>query len=226
MKAGHKSAAILDQAPVRLTAGGHSSPREGVCVVELASLIANEEFSDRPQCVCPVIGAFLRGWNDRAPYAERQRLGPYAERIVGSRDDPRVTRERRDICLEWAGADLSHGAWRRLRSRAAMRVRIAIFCGPGAAVRRNEGVGDYAARVAMVRDDVEGAFELLETLLAVGNEGRLELQPFRVAADGHAHLNGNGRPATNGSGPTSNGHHPRAGGSRSDRSKASVSSAD
>ena len=45
-------------------------------MVELASLIAQEEFSDRPRCVCPVIGAFLRGWNDRAPYAERQRLGP------------------------------------------------------------------------------------------------------------------------------------------------------
>ncbi len=193
MEAGHESAVILDQTPVRLTAGGHSSPREGVCVVELASLIAHEEFSDRPQCVCPVIGAFLRGWNDRAPYAERQRLGPYAERIVGSRGDPRVTRERRDICLGWAGADLSHGALRRLRSRVAMRVRIAIFCGPGAAVRPNEGVGDYAARVAMARDDVEGAFELLETLLAVGNEGRLELRPFRVAADGHSHLNGNGR---------------------------------
>jgi hypothetical protein len=226
MKAGHKSAVILDQAPVRLTAGGHSSPREGVCVVELASLIANEEFSDRPQCVCPVVGAFLRGWNDRAPYAERQRLSPYAERIVGSRGSRSVTRERRDVCLRWAGADLSHGALRRLWSRAAMRVRIAIFCGPGAAVRPNEGAGDYAARVAMSGGEPERAFELLETLLAVGNEGRLQLQPFPVAADGHAHLNGNGRPATNGSGPTSNGYHPRTGGSRSDRSKASVSSAD
>jgi hypothetical protein len=224
MEPGHEGAVIPDQAPVRLTAGGHSSPREGVCVVELASLIAREEFSDRPRCVCPVIGAFLRGWNDRAPYAERQRLGPYAERIVGSRGDPRVTRERRDLCLEWAGADLSHGALRRLRSRAAIRVRIAIFCGPGAAVRPNEGAGDYAARVAMAGGEAQRAFELLEALLAVGNEGRLELEPFRAAADGRAHLNGNSLPATNGSGPTSNGHRPRAGGSRSDRSKASTSS--
>ena len=176
--------------------------------------------------MCPVIGAFLRGWNDRAPYAERQRLGPYAKRIVGSRGGPRVTRERRDICLRWAGADLGHGALRRLRSRAAMRVRIAVFCGPGAALRPNEGAGDYAARVAMARGDLEGAFELLETLLAVGEGERLDLQPFRAAADGNAHLNGNGLGATNGSGPTSNGHHPRAGASRSDRSKASSSPAD
>lgn len=234
MEAERESAVVLDQAPVRLTAGGHSSPREGVCVVELASLIAREEFSDRPRCVCPVIGALLRGWNDRAPYAERQRLGPYAERIVGSRRDPRVTRERRDICLEWAGADLGHGAFRRLRSRAAMRVRIAIFCGPGAAVRPNEGAGDYAARVAMARGEAERAFELLEALLAVGNEGRLEPQPNRAAADGHAHSNGNGVAAgngngvaaTNGSGPTSNGHPPRVDESRSDRAKASIPAAD
>jgi hypothetical protein len=92
-------------------------------------------------------------------------------------------------------------------------------------VRRNEGVGDYAARVAMSGGEPERAFELLETLLAVGNEDRLELRPFE-AADGHTHLNGNGLPATNGSGPTSNGHRPRADGSRSDRSRASVSSAD
>ncbi len=78
MDAMREGAVIAGDIPVRLTAGGHSSPREGVCVVELASLIAREEFSDRPRCVCPVIGAFLRGWNDRAPYAERQRLSPHA----------------------------------------------------------------------------------------------------------------------------------------------------
>ena len=126
-----------------------------------------------------MIGAFLRGWNDRAPYAERQRLSPYAQRIVGSRGGGRVTRERRDICLQWAGADLGHGAVRRLWSRAATRVRIAIFCGLDAAVRLNEGAGDYAARVAMAKADAEGAFELLETLLATGEERRLGPPPAR-----------------------------------------------
>jgi hypothetical protein len=169
-------------------------------VVELASLIAHEEFSDRPRCVCPVIGAFLRGLNDRAPYAQRQRLSPYAGRIVGSRGDRGLTRERRDICLRWAGADLSHGAMRRLWSRAATRVRIAIFCGPGAAVRPNEGAGDYAARVATARGDMDSAFGLLEALLAAGGETRLGLRPLR--ADEHLPLNGNGAGVTNGDGGT------------------------
>jgi hypothetical protein len=211
------SAVIPDGTPVRLTDGGHSSPREGVCVVELASLIAQEEFSDRPRCVCPVIGAFLRGWNDRAPYAERQRLSPYAERIVGSRGSPRVTRERRDICLQWAGAELSRGGVRRLWSGGATRVRIAIFCGLGAAVRLNEGAGDYAARVAMAEGDAERAFELLDTLLAAGEERRLGPSPVSATGNGYAPLNGkglpptarNGLPAANGLGPIVNGgRHP------------------
>jgi hypothetical protein len=213
MGAKRESAVIPDGTPVRLTDGGHSSPREGVCVVELASLIAKEEFSDRPRCVCPVIGAFLRGWNDRAPYAERQRLSPYAERIVGSRGSPRVTRERRDICLQWAGAELSHGGVRRLWSSGATRVRIAIFCGLGAAARLDEGAGDYAARVAMAEGDVERAFELLETLLAAGEGRRLGPSPVSATGNGHTPLNGNGLPrgarnglpAANGRGPIVNG---------------------
>ena len=217
MRPKRESALLLDGIPVRLSDGGHSSPREGVCVVELASLIAQEEFSDRPRCVCPVIGAFLRGWNDRAAYAERQRLGPYAQRIVGSRGSSRVTEKRRNICLQWAGIDLGDGVVRRLWSRAATRVRIAIFCGFDAAVRLDEGAGDYAARIAMADGDADRAFELLDVLLATGEQERPSPPPVSVAGNGHAPLNGNGLPAraldalpaTNGSGPTVNGEpHP------------------
>lgn len=165
-------------------------------MVELASLIAEEKFSDRPRCVCPVIGAFLRGWNDRAPHAKRQRLRPYAERIVGSREDARVTRERRDVCLEWAGADLSRGATGRFWSRTGVRIRIAVFCGLRGAVRLNEGAGDYAARVAWARRNSESAFELLDRLLAIGEHPPPERPPAPALngngnGNGHRHLNGN-----------------------------------
>src|SRR5918996_6139245 len=83
---------------LRLEAGAHDSPYDGVCVVELASVLAGEEFSDRPRCVCEVIAGFLRSWNDRAGHFDRQRLVPYASRIIGSRAEREVTRMRRDIC--------------------------------------------------------------------------------------------------------------------------------
>jgi hypothetical protein len=140
--------------PIRLSAGNHSSPFDGVCVVELASLIADEEFSDSPECVCPVIGSFLRAWNDRAGYHERQKLEPYARRIVGSRGGRDVTRRRRDLCLAYAGT--------------RQRARIALYCGVEAGLKLNQGAGEFAARVAFANGDSAGAFGLLEAMLAVG----------------------------------------------------------
>jgi len=170
---------LPDRTRLRLAPGGHDSPRDGVCVVELASLIAREEFSDRPRCVCPVLAAFLRGWNDRAAHAERQRLAPYATLIVGSRGDRETTRRRREICLEWAGADLRRGRVRAMLSTVAVKARISIFCGVGAAIRPDEGAADYAARIAMARRDTDAAFALLDRLLAVGRR----LEPKIDAAD-------------------------------------------
>jgi hypothetical protein len=184
--------------PIRLSPGAHSSPEEGVCVVELASVLAKERFSDRPRCVCPVIGAFLRGWNDRATHAERQRLTPYAALIVGSRGARWVTRARRDLCLEWAGANLSHGPVRGWLARTGWRLRIAVYCGLDAALRLSDGAGDYASRVVAVRGDADAALRLLDALLAVGAPSHREPgAPTTVAANGNGHLpvNGNGHVA-------------------------------
>jgi hypothetical protein len=142
-----------------------------VCVMELASLIAREEFSDRPRCVCAVIGAFLRGWNDRAGHAERQALRPYAKRVVGSRARGSVTRRRRDICLTWAGANLSGNWASRALRRLAMRLRILLLCGVRPAMRLNEGAGDLAARIVFSLYGSEVGLRLIDTLLDVGAEG-------------------------------------------------------
>jgi hypothetical protein len=49
---------------VRLAKGKHRSAQHGVCVMELASMIAGGPFTDHPASVSPVIGAFLRVYND------------------------------------------------------------------------------------------------------------------------------------------------------------------
>jgi hypothetical protein len=165
-----KTGASLDIETVRLAPGSHSSPRDGVCAVELASLLGGEKFSDRPRCVCKVIAGFLRTLNDLVAHAERQELIGYAERAVGSAGSPRVTHMRRDICLLWAGAGLRGSRPTRLLERLAMRVRIGVMVGWRQALRLNEGAGEYAARVAFARHGTAEALALLERLLEVGAE--------------------------------------------------------
>jgi hypothetical protein len=80
--------------------------------MELASMLAKEPFSDRPRSASPVIGAFLRTYNDGLDDHRRQDLYPLASRIVGSASRRSVERERASRCLEFArslGAGLPAG---------------------------------------------------------------------------------------------------------------------
>src|SRR5690348_7636625 len=79
---------------VRLSAGRHRSPHAGACVMELASMLAAEPFSDRPHTSSPVIGAFLRTYNDGLDDERRQDLYPLASLIVGTAAGRRVEAER------------------------------------------------------------------------------------------------------------------------------------
>jgi hypothetical protein len=172
---------------VRLEPGSHRTPSDGVCIVELASIIGRERFSDRPRCVCRVLAAFLRGWNDRAGYADRQRLEPYASLIVGTGGYRRISRIRRDICLSWAGADLDQGPLRRAAARLRMRARIAWAVGIWPSIRLREGAGAYAARVCMARGGSNEAFALLDRLLDVGRSPRARSSNGNGNGDGNGH---------------------------------------
>jgi hypothetical protein len=191
LKRGHRRERIaVDQ--LRLQAGSHRSPREGVCVVELASAVAGERFSDRPRCVCKVIAAFLRAWNDRAGYADRQRLAPYAARIVDTRASRRVTRLRRDVCLIWAGVDVNAGPLRSLAARLRARLRILVYIGVRPALFLNEGAGELAARALFAEHGEDIAFAMLDRLLAVDEDldevgMRSEPAPLADPVPGPAH---------------------------------------
>ena len=45
---------VVRHQTVKLSRGAHESPAEGACVIELASMLAGEEFSDDPVSACPV----------------------------------------------------------------------------------------------------------------------------------------------------------------------------
>ena len=163
-------------------------------------MLADEPFSDRPRCVDPVIGAFLRGWNDRAGYADRQRLHPYASRVIGTGGYRRISRIRRDRCLSWAGADLDRGLLGRAAARLRMRARIAWAVGLWPALRLKEGAGAYAARLWVARGGSEEAFALLDELLEVGGTSRPRKAPRLPAHWVPAELERPLAPANNGNG--------------------------
>ena len=91
----------LDLLTTRLDRGGHKSAQEGMCVMEMASLLAGESWSDRPACVSPVIAAFLRRWNDDLGDEDRQTLRPYARKLIGTNTGPADDSRRAWMLADW-----------------------------------------------------------------------------------------------------------------------------
>jgi hypothetical protein len=136
---------------VRLMPGRHPSPRFGACVVELASMLAEEPFSDRPASVSRVIGSLLRTYNDGLDDERRQDLYELAATVVGTAAGRSVENERASRCLEFAralGAPLPAG-------RAAIGTASAEASGALAALAalRTGPTDDVHARtLALVRE--------------------------------------------------------------------------
>jgi hypothetical protein len=145
---------------IKLEAGRHRRPEDGACVMELASMLAHEPFSDHPESVCPVIAGFLRSYNDHTEPGRRQDLYRYAAVAVGTRADAAIERVRAQMCLRWA---------RDACDPPPLRVRILhrlLRCqGPDI-----DAV--YAARAALATPNADVAHRmalaLLDELIAVG----------------------------------------------------------
>jgi hypothetical protein len=86
------------QQTIRIEKGRHAAPTQGVCVMELASMLAGDRFSDQPRSVCPVIAAFLRAYNDWIDADRRQDLHRFASAAVGTRASSEVEDARLRLC--------------------------------------------------------------------------------------------------------------------------------
>jgi hypothetical protein len=151
----------LNYQTVRLSRGAHRKPADGVCVMELASMLAGERFRDTPRCVCPVIRAFLRAYNDAIDDRRRQDLYGFAAASVGTAGDRAASNERARACMYWFSA----------RMPADRRTRF-FFIGLGAARWRRSRI-TYAARVYGRRTTDEShaaALQFVESLIAVGTD--------------------------------------------------------
>jgi hypothetical protein len=162
---------------IKLSSGKHSSPREGACVMELASMLAGEPFGDQPASVCPVIGSLLRAYNDSVDDAMRQDLYEYAAKVVGSRAGAEVQRIRAERVAAWS-SELLLARLSRFLPAAIARTICRVRTPP------LDSVGTHAVRLIPKHTARAHAavLALVDELLAIGDReakagGRLDGAP-------------------------------------------------
>jgi len=107
----------LDLDTLVLDGGSHSPGSDRMCVMEAVALLAGEGWTDHPACASPVIGAFLRSWNDSLPDDERQQLKQYIPRLVGSKGTDEQETDRAWLATDWL-IRVQAPAWLRLAGMA------------------------------------------------------------------------------------------------------------
>lgn len=191
---------------------GVGDPRRGqLCVMSFVALLAGESHTDSPATASVVIRRFAIPLNDRMPPVFRQRLKPFAPRIIGTRDGCDATRVRilaaavrEEIgprILAEAGSGKTALAWlggmRELRQTArALLDRLAAFTGSNGL----SGAAEFESEIAMATAQLIGlaarsspraedaewywnkGIDLLDQLCDVGNgDARPPVDPLRVA---------------------------------------------
>jgi hypothetical protein len=148
---------------IRLSRGRHTSAEHGACVMELASMLAGDSFTDHPSSVCPVIGAFVRAYNDRVDDTRRQDLYRYAAELVGSTGPASVRQARADRLTAWA-QERWGSRWTRRFLPAAWRL-VGVERQPSEDV-----LGTHAVRAIWRINDASHAavLSLVDELLLIG----------------------------------------------------------
>ena len=150
---------------IPLGRGKHTSPEHGACVMELASMLAGEPFSDHPRTVSPAIGSFLRNFNDLLDDTRRQDLYAYAARCVGSAATPEIELARAEYLIRWGDERWAARARRsisdRFRRRAAQeRRRVAPVPAARYAIHALGPITDESQAAALA---------LVDALIAIGS---------------------------------------------------------
>lgn len=150
---------------IKLSRGRHSSPEHGACVMELASMLAGECFSDHPRSVSRPIASFLRGYNDLLDDRRREDLYGYAARAVGTAGPPSLEDARAARLLAWADQQWERRASRSLLDRVRLRrVYKERSTDP-------EPAGTYAVHaIRKVNDETHAAaLALVDELIGLGD---------------------------------------------------------
>lgn len=160
---------------IKLSKGKHVGPEDGACVMELASMLAGEPFTDHPASVCPVIGSFLRAYNDSVDENRRQSLYEYASMVVGSRACGKTQQARAARLAEW-GQEMHRRRQGPVLLRSALRAISRLRRPP------IDAIGTYAVHSIRRHTDQThaSALALIDELLGI--KARDERVSARVLA--------------------------------------------
>jgi hypothetical protein len=133
--------------------------------MELASRLADEPFSDHPECVCPVIGALLRTYNDIVGRRRRQDLIPCASAVLHTAGSQAVRDARMDHCVRAVDEfERSNGRRPHLRLGGASQQRVHLL---RSQMSDRNGVNRFGAAVALyLRGHRDAGHERLLALVA------------------------------------------------------------
>jgi hypothetical protein len=163
---------------VELVTGVGTRDTGRMCVMSLVACLAGEEHTDSPSCASPLVRAFAIPLNDNMPHAVRQRLKPFAPRILGTQDGQDGVR------AELLRRALAEEILPKLGGRPPQPTRR--FAGPlwrlwaMLGMRRLEREAEWMMDRAVALSD--GA-DLARAIAASGAVGRLLARAAREAAD-------------------------------------------
>lgn len=114
---------------------GPGDPGAGTaCLMSLVAGLAGEGHTDDPPCASRLIGAYVIPVNDRMPGEARQRLKPFAPRIIGTRDG--LDAERGAILCRVLATEVLPAIAAAEARRPAAAPGAAAAAGPPRAARR------------------------------------------------------------------------------------------
>jgi hypothetical protein len=139
---------------LRLSRGSHKSWEQGACVMEAASYVAGEPWSDHPKCASRVITGFLVSWNDSLDDDARQMLKPLIPRLVGTRTSAKDETTRAWMSTDWLARECAPAFLRLagLTEQAETLENLAPLTGRASAVKAQPSLDQARANAWAARD--------------------------------------------------------------------------
>jgi hypothetical protein len=83
--------------------GSHTRGSDEMCIMEAVAWVTHKDWSDHPPCVCPVLGAFMRSWNDGISDEQERTalLKPFIPKLINTKGSKKLEQRRATMAADW-----------------------------------------------------------------------------------------------------------------------------